>query len=198
MKARCHVLLRGWGKRVVLVSVVAVAFCLPLLQSASAAQSSTPVTQGELLRWLVHLRGEESTLPANAEISDYIQWARRHKIEPKGGWNPDAVLTTESFAEVLAQLYGLDTKRESASLLLEKEGIVIPAVDEVTRVTLVKVVDEFGFQSRAASQIEAPTTKIKGNNGVGNGLDPAPPGNPKPNDGPGTGPGNPGNKPPQP
>ena len=33
-----------------------------------------------------------------------------------------------------------------------------------------------------------------GNNGVGNGEDPQPPGNPRINDGPGTGPGNPGNK----
>jgi hypothetical protein len=32
----------------------------------------------------------------------------------------------------------------------------------------------------------------KGNNGVGNGTDPQPPGNPPPNDGPGTGPGHPG------
>jgi hypothetical protein len=36
--------------------------------------------------------------------------------------------------------------------------------------------------------------KCKGNNGVGNGLDPQPPGNPPINDGPGTGPGNPGNR----
>jgi hypothetical protein len=34
----------------------------------------------------------------------------------------------------------------------------------------------------------------KGNNGVGNGLDPQPPGNPPINDGPGTGPGSPGNQ----
>ena len=34
----------------------------------------------------------------------------------------------------------------------------------------------------------------KGNNGVGNGVDPQPPGNPPVNDGPGTCPGNPGNK----
>src|SRR5262249_19154650 len=37
-------------------------------------------------------------------------------------------------------------------------------------------------------------SKHHGNNGVGNGLDPQPPGNPPINDGPGTGPGNPGNK----
>ncbi|MDX1953550.1 MAG: hypothetical protein SFY81_15365 [Verrucomicrobiota bacterium] len=36
--------------------------------------------------------------------------------------------------------------------------------------------------------------KPKGNNGVGNGYDPQPPGNPPINDGPGTGPGNPGNR----
>lgn len=36
--------------------------------------------------------------------------------------------------------------------------------------------------------------KGHGNNGVGNGEDPAPPGNPPVNDGPGTGPGDPGNK----
>ena len=33
---------------------------------------------------------------------------------------------------------------------------------------------------------------VHGNNGVGNGLDPQPPGNPPINDGPGTSPGNPG------
>ncbi len=41
---------------------------------------------------------------------------------------------------------------------------------------------------------ELPDAKPKGNNGVGNGEDPQPPGNPPVNDGPGTGPGNPGNK----
>ncbi len=37
-------------------------------------------------------------------------------------------------------------------------------------------------------------TPTRGNNGVGNGIDPPPPGNPPVNDGPGTGPGNPGNR----
>ena len=35
---------------------------------------------------------------------------------------------------------------------------------------------------------------LHGNNGVGNGVDPQPPGNPRPNDGYGTGPGHPGNQ----
>ena len=37
-------------------------------------------------------------------------------------------------------------------------------------------------------------TDVRGNNGVGNGVDPQPPGNPPVNDGPGTGPGAPGNR----
>ncbi len=41
---------------------------------------------------------------------------------------------------------------------------------------------------------EAVLTPTKGNNGVGNGIDPQPPGNPPINDGPGTGPGSPGNR----
>jgi hypothetical protein len=35
---------------------------------------------------------------------------------------------------------------------------------------------------------------LKGNNGVGNGIDPPPPGNPPLNDGSGSGPGDPGNR----
>jgi len=41
---------------------------------------------------------------------------------------------------------------------------------------------------------DPPGSKKKGNNGVGNGVDPQPPGNPPVNDGPGTGPGSPGNR----
>jgi hypothetical protein len=72
----------------------------------------------------------------------------------------------------------------------------------VTRAALAGLVDEFGFQSRTAIIAAANTTE-KGNNGVGNGQDPPPPGwqNPRNphfgqpgNDGPGTGPGNPGNR----
>ena len=37
-------------------------------------------------------------------------------------------------------------------------------------------------------------SRLKGNNGVGNGVDPQPPGNPPINDGPGSGPGNPANR----
>jgi hypothetical protein len=40
----------------------------------------------------------------------------------------------------------------------------------------------------------AASGSTKGNNGVGNGIDPPPPGDPPLNDGPGSGPGEPGNR----
>jgi len=53
------------------------------------------------------------------------------------------------------------------------------------------------FRSGGATIVVKPQGAVsptRGNNGVGNGIDPQPPGNPPINDGPGTSPGNPGNK----
>jgi len=53
------------------------------------------------------------------------------------------------------------------------------------------------FKAGGATVVVKPQgvlSPTKGNNGVGNGIDPQPPGNPPVNDGPGTGPGNPGNR----
>jgi hypothetical protein len=53
------------------------------------------------------------------------------------------------------------------------------------------------FKAGGATIVVKPdpyVSPVKGNNGVGNGVDPQPPGNPPINDGPGTGPGNPGSK----
>lgn len=55
------------------------------------------------------------------------------------------------------------------------------------------------YKAGGATIVVKPTGEIspstpKGNNGVGNGIDPQPPGNPPINDGPGTSPGNPGNQ----
>ena len=54
----------------------------------------------------------------------------------------------------------------------------------------------YNFGERPVAPRPSPDCNVpeKGNNGVGNGLDPQPPGNPPINDGPGTSPGNPGNR----
>jgi hypothetical protein len=211
MKALQTGSIRGWGKIAVPVLVVLGIALLPLGQQTSVAgelvsadqpvaadRPSAPISQIELLQWLVHLRGAEASLPTAATTGDYVDWARSQNIEPQGGWNPGAALTRSVFAQTLAQFFGLNVVGQDPIRALEMEGVAIPAADVVTRSTLVDVVGRFGFQSHAGVMVQSSATKVKGNNGVGNGLDPAPPGNPKPNDGPGTGPGNPGNNPPSP
>jgi hypothetical protein len=77
------------------------------------------------------------------------------------------------------------SKRE----LLKKAAYIAPAI-----LTL-KALPSFASNGSGLTEQEREGKfKEKGNNGVGNGIDPQPPGNPKINDGPGTGPGNPGNK----
>jgi hypothetical protein len=71
----------------------------------------------------------------------------------------------------------METRRE----VLKKLAYTVPAVMSVT------VRPAF-----AASGYDAP--RHRGNNGVGNGFDPQPPGNPPVNDGRGTSKGNPGNR----
>ena len=195
MKTHHGVSRRGWGNIAVAVLLLAGVLGLPVGQPSSfAGPTSSPVTQIELLQWLVHLRGADASLPSGAKVSDYVQWARSQGIEPQGGWNAGAVLTRADFAQTLAQLFGLSLQNQDAARALEREGVALPAEQTVSRSTLVSVVDQFGFQSRTALTARAPTTRTHGNNGVGNGEDPQPPGNPPINDGPGTGPGNPGNK----
>jgi hypothetical protein len=72
--------------------------------------------------------------------------------------------------------------------LLKKAAYVAPAI-----LTL-KAVPSFASNGSSLTEQEREKEKTKGNNGVGNGLDAQPPGNPRINDGPGTSPGNPANK----
>lgn len=65
-----------------------------------------------------------------------------------------------------------------------KAGVIVPPVMTMLLST--------SMTSPAIAQSSG--TVPKGNNGVGNGIDPQPPGNPPINDGPGTGKGNPGAK----
>ncbi|MGH9426160.1 MAG: hypothetical protein ACRD2L_07650 [Terriglobia bacterium] len=69
-------------------------------------------------------------------------------------------------------------KQESKRDFLRKSAYVVPTI-----LTL-KAIPAFAGSGSGRSE--------HGNNGVGNGQDPQPPGNPPVNDGPGSGPGNPG------
>lgn len=72
----------------------------------------------------------------------------------------------------------MNEKQESKRDFLKKAAYVVPTI-----LTL-KAIPTFAGSGSGRAE--------KGNNGVGNGEDPQPPGNPPVNDGPGSGPGNPG------
>ena len=80
---------------------------------------------------------------------------------------------------------GQASKRE----LLKKAAYIAPAM-----LTLQAIPSFASNGSGLTEQERGEKFKEKGNNGLGNGFDPQPPGHPKVNDGPGTSPGNPGNK----
>lgn len=182
------------------IVAVAVAGFLSVLAPAANA-----ITQMEFLQWMVQLTGDSGQFSAGSSSADYIQWARSKGMNPTGGWQPTSALTPEQLAQVLVQVYGLNPRKFGGDYfrILEREGITIDrSSGEVSRSALAGLVDEFGFQSRNAILSRSSTTQ-KGNNGVGNGEDPPPPGwlNPRnphfgqpQNDGPGNGPGNPGNR----
>jgi len=163
------------------------------------------ITQLEFLQWMVQLTGDNVQFNAASTPADYSQWAMSKGMNPTGGWQPNSALTPDQLAQVLVQLYGLNPRKFGGDYfrILEREGITIDrSSGEVTRAALAGLVDEFGFQSRTAILARANTSE-KGNNGLGNGQDPPPPGwqNPRnphfgqpQNDGPGHGPGNPGNR----
>jgi hypothetical protein len=146
----------------------------------------------EYLQWMVQVCGEN--LGANATAGDFINWARGKGMNPAGGWQLNAVLTKEVLAQTLVQLFNINPRKQGGdySRILEREGIVLPSAGEISRQVFVAIVDDPGFGPRIPSMRDF--SPVKGNNGVGNGIDPAPPGNPPMNDGPGTSPGNPGNK----
>jgi len=76
-----------------------------------------------------------------------------------------------------------EAKDSDGDLITHRSGRVILAAGQQNADI------DFGFKSTGgADDCE------KGNNGVGNGLDPQPPGNPPINDGAGTSPSDPGNK----
>jgi hypothetical protein len=72
------------------------------------------------------------------------------------------------------------TNEESRRLFIKRAAYVAPLI--------------LSLKAEPAFASNGSRGSANGNNGVGNGLDPQPPGNPPVNDGPGTGPGHPGQR----
>jgi hypothetical protein len=166
---------KGRNLKYGIVAIVAAGF----ISFTSTAQA---ITQLEFLQWMVQLSGDNAMFSAGSTPAEYVTWARSKGMDPTGGWNPSSALTPQQLAQALVQLYGLNPRKHGGDFfrILEREGIIVDSsAAEVTRAALAALVDEFGFQSRLFARSNA--SRSKGNNGLGNGQDPPPPGwqNPK-------------------
>lgn len=183
------------------MAAIAVAAVLALAAYSSTTVQAGGISQLEYLQWLVQLAGDTGQFSQNSSGGDYINWARGKGMDPKSGWNLNGKLTKQVLAETLSQFLSLNPGKQRDYLReLRKIGVELPEGEDISRSDMAAIVDS-GLQPRASSfRVVSPT---KGNNGLGNGEDPPPPGwlNPRnphfgqpQNDGPGHGPGNPGNK----
>jgi hypothetical protein len=152
----------GWTKPFGLALVCgAIGLALGQPSRATAVEPSTPVTQLEYLQWLVQAYGDSSQFTPSSTPEDYVAWAKNKGLVPmvvvgweyvEAGWTPDAALTKQMLAQSLVQLLGISVYKGGVSgnytLVLSREGIVLPDGDVVTRAGLVTLFDDVGFQYR--------------------------------------------------
>lgn len=185
---------RGKFATTIAVLGAAALFLLALAAPPPASAATTPITQLEYLQWMTQLCGEN--MGSTSIAADYINWARAKGMNPTGGWQPGSILTKEVLSQTLVQLLKVNGRKvgqDYARILERTYGIVLPTSSQITRTDFVSLIDDLGTKPQVIIFAQNPSP-WKGNNGVGNGQDPQPPGNPPVNDGPGTGPGDPGNK----
>jgi len=179
---------------VVSAAVLAVAALAP----ATVQAASSPITQLEYIQWLVQLAGDTGQFSDSSTGGDYVNWARGKGLNPKNGWNVNGKLSKSVLGETLGQLLNFNNGQMKNYIReLTKLGIILPDSEDVSRKDVVSLVDN-GLQPRLGL-FRTTSPGGKGNNGLGNGEDPPPPGwvrnhpgRPQ-NDGPGSSPGHPAN-----
>jgi hypothetical protein len=129
------------------------------------------------------IKGTEYVVQADGGVTVLSGVVRvDHKLPGNGGSVRVNITSGNSFNPATGEV-GPTTADYLANVLAQVETVRNNALGFKTGGTTVVV------------QSEKTMSPTKGNNGVGNGTDPQPPGNPPVNDGPGTGPGNPGGGP---
>ena len=153
---------KGWLKKSIMLLGVATLFVVATPQVQAIIPAGPPdvystdkeptdlVTQLDFIKWLVNLTGDTPLFDSLSTVGDYVYWAKKFKMNPKGGWHPDDTLTQQLFAESLVDFYKIKSKKGQEIETLAREGITIPDQDLITWSGLVSVVDDRGFQDRLA------------------------------------------------
>jgi hypothetical protein len=182
------------------LTILGIAFAFVLLAPISV-KAAGAITQLEYIQWLVQVTGETSQFSVASGSADYVQWAQSKGMTPAGGWRATTKLTREVLAQTLVQLFNLSSQKTSDyERILQREGINLPEATEIDRPLIAQIL-LFDPTLTPRIPFSGPGSPVRrGNNGVGNGEDPPPPGwiknhpGREQNDGPGTGPGHPNNK----
>lgn len=171
---------KGWFAKITTVTAMVAFFAMWIPQAEAAPGqiipagppdfyntapgSGEPVTQLDFIKWLVNLTGDTPLFDELSTVGDYVFWAHRYKIKPKGGWNPDEALTQDFFAKALVDFYRIKSKLDKEIETLAREGIFIPNMDLITWAGLIDVVDDAGFQSRLSIFSHLLCSPIEGKN----------------------------------
>jgi hypothetical protein len=145
--------LQGWTENIghglakkLGISALGAAFLVSPVASTAIAAESNAVTHLEYLQWIAQMVGDQ--LPAKATASNYVVWAQAKGMSPNGGWQPDAKLTKQAFAQVLVQLFNLKESTYAGDYvrILTRRGIYLPDEEEITRAGLAAAADDAVFQ----------------------------------------------------
>lgn len=177
------------------VVVAAGAACLAttITPMPASAAPNTGVTQLKFLQTLAQLTGDAGLFSAGSKPEDYAAWARTRNVDPAGGWKPSAKLSSDTLAQALVQLYGLNPRKYGGDYyrILEREGIVIDRSPSVSGEALAGLIDNPVVALKSLQVAGSPTSPNKPGNGNGFGFGlgnnpnpiPVPQGNPPPNPG---------------
>ena len=162
---------QGWAIRIG-VMAVGVACYVAVLSPTTASAGSSSVSQLKYLQTLAQLTGESGQFSASSKAADYVQWAKNKGIEPVGGWQPAARLSSDALAQSLVQLLGLNARRYEGDYYrtLLRQGISIEKSASVSGEALATLISDPVVNLQIFQVAQSTTSEEKPGNGNGFGF----------------------------
>jgi len=151
---------------------VGVACYVAVLSPTTASAGSSSVSQLKYLQTLAQLTGESGQFSASSKAADYVQWAKNKGIEPVGGWQPAARLSSDALAQSLVQLLGLNARRYEGDYYrtLLRQGISIEKSASVSGEALATLISDPVVNLQIFQVAQSTTSEEKPGNGNGFGF----------------------------
>ncbi|HEY2952498.1 MAG TPA: hypothetical protein VGK40_07950 [Verrucomicrobiae bacterium] len=138
----------GWFRRIGVLALSVVCLLSPLSLSSGHAKEMI-LTEFQYLQWLAQIAGATGMLPPNPTAADYVAWATAAGIVPNAGWQPNALMTEEVYAQTMADLLGImlaNPTEKNLERALKEENIKVP--DKITTKELMKSIEHSQFGTK--------------------------------------------------